>query len=297
MPNDGNDVNITLGIDASGIDSSLQDIQDKISQIPQSLQDINNNNTITIETDTSQIDETTQKITDIKDQCSQGIPFVITAGDAIEALDGIATKINEITEQYAQFRASTAVAAVTSGANQADLKSIAIQDITPEASLNQVSTLEEQLSRIGAHKSEIEDLIPKYENLAIALGTDVNRAFSSTDQVMAQFGIDLQDQPKYFDTIVEGAQHMRGGFDDFSLSMPRVSDTVMKMGGDINDAIGVMDALSQAGVPTRKILTDLTTAMSEVNKEDKATGTDPTMAQFLQALSEKTHLSVDDLDI
>lgn len=239
-------IDIAVGVDATGASDALKEVDDSISKTQSSSEGL---------------------------RSELSTPFVVTAGDAIDAFNNLGQSIINAENHVADFNKVSAGLSLIGGQTAQAYKDIAVGVSNEDMSIQQALETEMILSK--QHVSSIDEL----KNLTEAwknFGNANDEQASSLQQKLIpawnQFGVTAQEQPKYFDALTTLFQTTNLSSSDFSSSIVRTGKDLSGFGLTLDQVAKLYLTMEESGYTGRKGMSALSGAITDINDNAEKMG-------------------------
>lgn len=140
--------------------------------------------------------------------------------------------------------------------------------------------------RLGLTGTDLETFSTKVLNLARVTGTDATTAAESLITTMNALGVSAAESGPLMDSLVAASQRSGLTLDELTAQLTTAAPAFATYGLGVQESIGLLSAFGQAGIPSTRVVSGLSTAFKNLQKEgikDLPTGLELVFRQIKMA--------------
>ena len=118
---------------------------------------------------------------------------------------------------------------------------------TTRYSATEIASLQIELAKLGFDPTQIQDMTKNVQNLGTALSADLGSAASLTGATMRMFGLEAKDSQRIVDVMAASCSKSALDFSYLESAMSTVGPVANAFGLTLEDTIGLLGTLSNAG--------------------------------------------------
>ncbi len=224
----------------------------------------------------SALQETTENTEDLGDALAapMSASFVVTAGDVVDALDSIITKIQGAESSVAGFNKLSSGIEQISGISADAAKQLAIAISDEDMSIQ--GALESQKILSKQHVDSVTEMQQVLESWKSFANANDEQAASLQEKLIPawnQFGISADEQSQYFGALTTLFQETTLSSSDFAGAIMKTGKPLSDMGLSLDQVAKLYLTMEESGLVGRKGMTALSGAITDINKAAEETGT------------------------
>jgi phage-related minor tail protein len=121
--------------------------------------------------------------------------------------------------------------------------------------------------RLGLTGTDLETFSTKVLDLARVTGTDATTAAESLVTTMNALGVSAADSAPLMDSLVTASQRSGLTLDELTSQLTTAAPAFATYGLGVQESIGLLSAFGQAGIPSTRVVSGLSTAFKNLQKE------------------------------
>lgn len=140
--------------------------------------------------------------------------------------------------------------------------------------------------RLGLTGADLETFSTKVLDLARVTGTDATTAAESLVTTMNALGVSAADSAPLMDSLVAASQRSGLTLDELTSQLTTAAPAFATYGLGVQESIGLLSAFGQAGIPSTRVVSGLSTAFKNLQEEgikDLPTGLELVFRQIQMA--------------